>query len=505
MGRRVFRGRTVGLFALVALIASIACAPRLTPKDPWKGIPKPAETSTPVAAWTATPGPAATPAGTPVASASATPAPIDNCAQVTEGPAPVGKIHTIRFLDVGQGDGALITTASGKNVLIDAGDRDPNARILSDIKAAGVEKIDLLMASHPHMDHIGGMRVVLDALPIRLYVDPGTEHTTDTYRDLMLALEARKIPRQVLRTGKVIKIGDEMTLTVFSPGETLINSQRSFENANSLVVRASIGTFDVLFTGDAEPETIEALLSAGSLRGSSIEVLKVAHHGSRFGTSRALIDELHPKVAVISAGDKNDYHHPHPETLQILSEDCVRTYRTDRDGMVTIKTDGTGYRVTAAKGTPLNMAVPGEAPARNGGKGGAAHAGGPVFSTKRGKTWHPADCFHLQKVAESDRVERASAEEAEAAGMRRASGCKVGVLGSLAPGTPGAPSTNKGTVAVGVKGPVVASSRGKVYHPAGCPHIDKIKEDNRVEYPSAQEAEAAGLRAGSGCKGGGSP
>ena len=499
MGPRVLRVSPVGLFALVALISSIACAPRLTPKDPWKGIPTPAATSTPVAAWTTPP---TGPTPVPTAVATSTSAPIDNCAEVAEGPAPVGKTHTIRFLDVGQGDGALITTASGKNILIDAGDRDPSARILSDIKAAGVEKIDLLMASHPHMDHIGGMRVVLDAVPIRLYVDPGTEHTTDTYRDLMLALDARKIPHQVLRAGKTIKIGDEATLTVFSPGETLINSQRSFENANSLVVRVSFGTFDILFTGDAEPETLEQLLASGTLRGSSIEVLKVAHHGSRFGTSRAFIDELHPKVAVISAGDKNDYHHPHPETLQILSEDCVRTYRTDRDGMVTIKTDGTGYRVTAEKGTPASLAVPGDAPVRKGASG--AVQTGPVFATKRGKTWYPAECFHLAKVAEGDRVEHADAAAAEASGLRRASGCKgASVLGSMAPDAGKTPKA--AAAAVAPKGPVVASSRGKVYHPAGCPHIDKIKEDNRVEYPSAQEAEAAGLRAGSGCKGGGAP
>ena len=103
------------------------------------------------------------------------------------------------------------------------------------------------------------------------------------------------------------------------------SSARSFENANSLVVKLSIGTFDVLFTGDAEPETLEALLGSGKLSGTSIEVLKVAHHGSRFGTSRPFIDELRPRVAVISVGDKNDYHHPHPETLQILSQDCVQT------------------------------------------------------------------------------------------------------------------------------------------------------------------------------------
>lgn len=497
MGRRVLRGRPVRLLVLAALAgASLACAPRVTPPDPWKGVPTPRASATPIAQWSpppATPGATATPAPTPGAA-------VDACGDVAEGPAPAGtKIHTIRFLDVGQGDSALVTTASGKTILIDAGDRDPNGRILADLRAAGAEKIDLLMASHPHLDHIGGMRVVIDALPVRLYVDPGTEHTTDTYRDLMLAIQARKIPYQALRAGKTIKIGDEATLTVYSPGETLIKSARSFENANSLVVRLSIGTFDVLFTGDAEPETLEELLSSGVLRGNSIELLKVAHHGSRYGTTRAFIDELRPKVAVISVGNHNDYHHPHPETLQILSQDCVRTYRTDRDGVVTVKTDGTGFRVSAGKGTPLEAAVPGDAPARP-----AKNTTGPVYASKSGKTFHPAGCFHLSRVSDADRREFSTPEEAEQGGLRHANGCRIkaedGVLGSMAPEK--APRT---AAATAWKGAVVASSRGKVYHPVGCPHIDKIKAENRVEYSSAAEAEGAGLRSGRGCRAGASP
>ena len=421
------------LLALAA--AALACAPRVTPPDPWADAPPPAErsaTPAPVAAVSGT-----TPHGTPAPFPAATPpASLDRCGDVAEGPAPVGAIHTLRFLDVGQGDGALLKTASGKTVLIDAGDRDADGRILADLRAAGVDRIDLLMASHPHLDHIGGMRMVLDAFPVRLYVDPGTEHGTDTYRDLLLAVEARKVPYQVLRAGKRIELGDEAVLSVLSPGDTLINSRRSDENANSLVVRLAIGSFDVLFTGDAEPETLEALIASGVLDASPIEVLKVAHHGSRHGTSRAFLDELRPRVAVISVGAGNDYGHPHPETLQVLADDCVRTYRTDRDGVVTIRTDGTGFRVTAAKGTTPEKAVPGTGP-----KPDLARADGGTKAKKTGDAW---------------------------------------------------------------TGSVFASSRGKVYHPAGCPHINRIKQENLVEYSSADEAVAAGLRAGKGCRPGAS-
>ena len=490
-GRPVFALRLVAVGALT-LAASLACAPRVTPPDPWKGKPTPAETGatgsgTPVAA--ATPAaPEWTPPGQP------TPAPLDPCGSVAEGPAPVGKLHTIRFLDVGQGDGALVTTASGKSILIDAGDRDPKAKIVADLKGAGVDKLDLLMASHPHLDHIGAMRMIVDTFPVRLYVDPGTSHDTDTYRDLLLAVEARKIPYQVLRAGKLIRIGDEATLSVLSPGENLISSARSSENANSLVVRLSIGSVDVLFMGDAEPETLNSLLHSRILSGSSIEVLKVAHHGSRYGTSPEFLAEVRPKVAVISAGFRNDYRHPHGETLEALAHDCIRTYRTDRDGTVTMTTDGTGFRFVTERGTTPSDARPMSAPANGGDAHGAAD-NGHVYATKKGKTYHVAGCFHLASA--EDAIEFSSADEAKSAGLRSASGCRV-VVRNGAVGQGQKPTAG---VKAAVKGPVVASSRGKVYHPAGCPHIAKIKEENRVEYSSAEEAEASGLRAGSGCTG----
>ncbi len=290
-------------------------------------------------------------------------------------------------------------------------------------------RLDLLVASHPHLDHIGGMLDVLDKIPVRLYIDPGTEHSTDAYRNLLEKVKEKKVPYQVMRAGKVLKLGDEATLTVLSPGLTLLKSERSDENANSLVIRLTMGSFDVLFTGDAEPETLDALMPD---IGPGTEILKIAHHGSRYGTNARFLRELEPKGAVISVAADNDYGHPHPQTLALLREDCVPTFRTDRDGTVVVTTDGAGWQIVTKGGVAkLASVVPdsggGIAPAAalNGTKTPAPVPSGNVYASRRGKVYHPAGCPHLARIKEENLVEYPSAEEAEQSGLRAGSGCKA--------------------------------------------------------------------------------
>src|SRR4051812_14208829 len=250
--------------ALAAALSFLAaCAPSLTP--PSVGRPEPRSTSfaTPFATPIAI---ASTPAGAPspaptLEAATSIGEPARGCDGAASPPAPTGSaLHTIRIFDIGQGDSELIKTASGKTVLIDAGDRDHSPALLAQLAAANVTRIDLLVATHPHLDHIGGMAAVLAKYPVRLYVDPGTDHPTETYRDLLLDVQKRKIPYTVLRAGKTLNLGDEGSLTVLSPPvDHLIDTKRSPENANSLVIRLTLGNFKALFTGDAEPETLDAL------------------------------------------------------------------------------------------------------------------------------------------------------------------------------------------------------------------------------------------------------
>lgn len=428
--------RAAALVASLACASLAACAPRVTPPDPFKGGPRPTPTAVAIAP-PASPVPTLPPAGPGSPGGN-----VENpCGAFSPPPAPAAaaKLHTVTFVDVGQGDGAIIRTAGGKTIVMDAGDRDASGAMLKELQRAGVKRIDLLVASHPHLDHIGGMEAILDRFPVRVFADPGTDHTTDAYRNLLLKVKEKKVPYQVLRAGKFLKLGDEGTLSVLFPGDELVVSKRSNENANSLVMKLTFGTVDVLFTGDAEPETLGPVAAAAG----SVEVLKIAHHGSRFGTSSGFLRAVTPGAAVISVSARNDYKHPHTETVALLTGDCVPTFRTDRDGTVTLQTDGTGWS----------------------------------FSTERGAAFATAMAAFEQSARDED--------------------VKTG-KGGFGP-RPSRPPPKTGPA---VAGPVVASSRGKVYHPAGCAHVARIKAENRVEYSSAAEAEEAGLRAGSGCRAG---
>ncbi len=383
---------------------------------------------------------------------------------------------------MGQGDAALVRTAGGTTILIDAGGREAGPEVVRALREEGVRRIDLLVASHPHLDHIGGMLAVLSAFDVVRYVDPGTEHTTETYRELVRQLADRRIDVHAMRAGERIDLGDGASLVCWLPGTSFFRTVRSFENANSLVLRLSIGDVDVLFTGDAEPETLAALIDAGV---DASEMLKVAHHGSRYGTSAAFVRRVRPDAAVISVGRANDYGHPHDDALRTLTDDCVRIFRTDLDGAVLLETDGLGWRVAPQKRPTLSDLArrrPDPAAAR------PSLGDGPFIASVRGEVFHPAGCVHVAKIRMENRMEFTTREEAEAAGLRPAGGCRTV-----------ARAADASASAVPAAGPVFASRFGKAYHPAGCRHLARVKEENRVEYPTAADAEAAGLQAANGC------
>ena len=242
---------------------------------------------------------------------------------------------TVDFLDVGQGDGILIR-GGGKTVLIDAGIK--RARVADQLRALDVTSLDLVITSHPHADHMGGMEDVVRSFPIGLYIDNGMTHTTQTYESLMRAIEELDVPYRSGRSGLELKLGDEAVINVLLPGTTLLSDTRSDLNSNSVVVTLTHGEIDFLFTGDAEMPT-ETLLMRQSL--PSIEVLKVAHHGSSHSSSTSFLRTIHPQIAVISAGEGNRYGHPAEETLQRLDSAGAQVYRTDQSGHIRAISDGT--------------------------------------------------------------------------------------------------------------------------------------------------------------------
>ena len=266
-------------------------------------------------------------------------------AQVLQGAGP--RLLSIRVLDVGQGDAILLRAPSGQTVLIDGGGEVEGhltgydvgvRRVVPVLRRLGVRRIDVVILSHAHEDHAGGLVAVLQNFRVGLVLDSGLPHQAPSYARIRELVAARGIPYRLARRGMRLDLGDGLRLAVLLPQEPLIAGSGSDVNLNSVVVRAIYHHVGVLFTGDMEALNESQLLDLGDDVRSAI--LKVAHHGSDTGTTEAFVDAVRPAVAVISVGAMNPFGHPHRRTLDVLEEWGAQVYRTDRDGAVLIQSDG---------------------------------------------------------------------------------------------------------------------------------------------------------------------
>jgi competence protein ComEC len=249
------------------------------------------------------------------------------------------------FLDVGQGDATLVTFDNA-TILIDAGEIGSGDRVVDELRSLGVDRIDLLVATHPHSDHIGGMQDVLAAFPVGQVLDAGMPHTSSLYTNFLESIDRKKIRYTVAEQGQAIELAPALRVRVLSPPKVRNGDDL---NENSVVLRISYGTVDLLFTGDAGTAAEDAMLRSGYALDA--EVLKVGHHGSSHSTGNAFLNRVNPGVAVISVGADNPYGHPHAGTLDTLQRAGVAMYRTDRDGTVLVSSDGSRYSVATERGT----------------------------------------------------------------------------------------------------------------------------------------------------------
>ncbi|WP_309708354.1 ComEC/Rec2 family competence protein [Armatimonas sp.] len=258
----------------------------------------------------------------------------------------------VTFLDVGQGDSAVIETPSGKVVVIDGGGvpRDPSAPetgadpgtriVVPFLRSRGISTIDLLIATHPDDDHVQGLLAVTERLTVRTVLDSGLPATPNSpMSQLRAAWKARDITVHTARRGQSFDLGKGVRLEILHPAEPLLSGTRSDDNNNSIVARLVYGKARILFTADAEQEAEESLLKSGL--DLSADVLKVGHHGSRGSTSERFLRTVEPKTAILSCGRNNRFGHPHTETLARLKTCHVQPFRTDQQGAILFETDGT--------------------------------------------------------------------------------------------------------------------------------------------------------------------
>lgn len=244
----------------------------------------------------------------------------------------------IHFIDVGQGDAVAIRTPRHRWVLVDAGPADDRydageRRVLPFLRAHGAARLEALILTHPHHDHIGGAPAVLRALPVGVLIEPGYVSSSPGYLETLRAAEERDVPWRAARTGRSLEL-DGVRFEFLAPDPDLLDVA-SDANEISAVVFVRFGGAAALLTGDAYAATEHALVRR---HGTALraQILKAAHHGSYTSTSPLWLDTVRPELVVISAGRRNRFGHPAPEVLQDLAERGIRVARTDLHGTVSV-------------------------------------------------------------------------------------------------------------------------------------------------------------------------
>lgn len=255
-------------------------------------------------------------------------------------PASGENLLVAEFLDVDQADCELIYLPDGKILLIDAGERGDGDEIVAYLKGKNITKIDYLVATHPHSDHIGGMSDVVDSFEIGKVFAPKVANndvpTSKTYENFLTSMQNKGLKFNAAKPGTVLFEGADYKAECFAPNSA------DYDNLNdySVTIKLSYGIHSFLFTGDAESLSEGEMINAGCNLDS--DVLKVGHHGSHSSSSEPFLRAVTPQYAVISCGSENDYGHPHTETLEALEKlsGLKKTLRTDLDNTVIFTADG---------------------------------------------------------------------------------------------------------------------------------------------------------------------
>ena len=245
----------------------------------------------------------------------------------------------IDFIDVGQADSILIRNQD-EVMLIDAGTNEAGETVVNYLQNLGITKIDYLIGTHPHEDHIGGLDDVINHFDIGQIYMPKIETTTKTFEDVLDAIETKNLTLTSPNRGDKIELGQ-------AEGEFMTEPILDKDNLNvsSLVLRLEFGNTSYLFMGDAEEENEE------TINWPKTDVLKVGHHGSSTSSSESFLEQVQPKYAIIMAGKDNSYGLPTQETINKLSNIGSEIYRTDEDGTIQMTSDGNTIQIKTTNST----------------------------------------------------------------------------------------------------------------------------------------------------------
>ncbi|OXS68428.1 competence protein [Lysinibacillus sp. KCTC 33748] len=244
----------------------------------------------------------------------------------------------VHFIDVGQGDSIFIESPNGKTMLVDGGVKGAGQKVVSYLKELGVNKLDIVVATHPDADHIGGLIPVLNSIDIGQFYDSGKVHTSQTFEEMLTLIDTKNIPYNVPKTGDRITFDDDINVKVLNANENATDN-----NDASIVLKLAYGNVSFLLTADAgvalEKEMMQDDVNA--------TILKAGHHGSNTSSSAEFIQKVHPEVAILSYGEGNKYGHPHAEVVERLQAIGSEIYATAEAGTVIVSTDGVNYEVNS--------------------------------------------------------------------------------------------------------------------------------------------------------------
>jgi len=260
-----------------------------------------------------------------------------------------GSELALHFLDVGQGDAAAIRTPAGRWILVDGGPSGPSSDagrsvVVPFLRRHGVRRLEAMVLSHAHADHLGGFPSVLDRIPAGEVIDPAVESADPLYAGFLAQLDELSEPWMRARRGDAFVL-DSVRFRVLHPDTAWAGWGQDL-NENSLVLLVEYREFRAVLAGDAGFPAESAL--AG--RVGRADLLKVGHHGSRGSTGSAWLEELRPAAGIISVGEGNRYGHPAPEAMERLAAAAVEVFRTDRDGTIEVRTDGRTMTIRSRRG-----------------------------------------------------------------------------------------------------------------------------------------------------------
>ncbi len=308
------------------------------------------------------------------------------------------------FIDVGQGDSTLIVFPNGKTMLIDAGTTGNVSKVFEVLNARQIEKIDYLVASHAHEDHIDGLIDILEAYEVGRVLDTGKGTKESIYDIFMLEVKKRNIPIEIVRENFVMELGP-VKVEVLSPAAPL---PIDLDDA-SMVISVEYGAFSAIFTGDIGTAIEYELLKKE--KAHPVTILKVAHHGSISSSSEAFLNKTIPQYAVISVGNDNGYGHPSAFILTRLSIVGSIALRTDINGNVSFKTNGITTSVAVEKGAiPVVQ------------KSIAVQI--RYVASKNSEVFHYSSCESVRAIKPANLIDFSSREQAVASGRRPCSICK---------------------------------------------------------------------------------